>query len=184
VIDSLGLEHVFPDRDEALEWAEDLVIARCAAPQPQEEQAEIPVERLALFADLSDVERLAVTRRLQRREYRGGEIVAREGDAGTELFIIVRGSATGRHRTRSGRDARLMSFAAGTIAGELGVLDEETRSATIVADEDLVCLVLGRDEFRDLMRDEPAIAVKLLFNLSREVSWRLRRANQRISDFD
>ena len=149
-----------------------------------EENEEIPIERLDLFVHFNAAEREAVARRLQRRQYRSGEVVAREGERGTELFIIVQGSATGRLRTSSGREVRLMSFAPGTIAGELGLLDEETRSATIVADENLVCLVLGRDEFQELMRDDPVAAVKLLANLSREISWRLRRANRMISDFD
>ncbi len=184
VIESLGAEHTFPGRDEALEWAEDLLIAERGGAQAEGENEEIPAERLDVFAHFSEAERLAVTRKLQRRQYRRGEVVAREGEPGTELFIIVHGSATGRLRTASGREMRLMGFAAGTIAGELGLLDEETRSATIVADDQLVCLVLGRDAFQDLMRDEPAVAVKLLANLSREISWRLRRANRMISDFD
>ena len=87
-------------------------------------------------------------------------------------------------RTESGRETRLTSFAPGTVAGELAVLDDETRSATIVADKDLSCLVLHHRAFIEMMRDEPAVAVKLLANLGREISWRLRRANRMISDFD
>jgi MFS superfamily sulfate permease-like transporter len=183
VIEALGIERSFPGRDEALEWAEDLVIAQNGG-APAEVSKEIPLERLDLFDGFSEAERAAVARKLQRREYPTGGTLARQQEPGTELFIIVQGSATGRLRTASGRETRLMSFAAGTIAGELGLLDEESRSATIVADMPVVCLVLGRDDFRDLMRDEPATALKLLVNLSREISWRLRRANRMISDFD
>jgi MFS superfamily sulfate permease-like transporter len=182
VIEALGVERSYPDRDQALEWAENHVIAEHGGPQPPTE--EIPIEHLDLFAHFTHVEREAVYRRLQRREYKCGEIVAREGEPGSELFIIVRGSATGRVRTTSGRQARLTSFAPGTVAGELAVLDDESRSATIVADEHLVCLVLGHDPFMEMMRDEPVVAMKLLANLGREISWRLRRANRMISDFD
>jgi CRP-like cAMP-binding protein len=77
-----------------------------------------------------------------------------------------------------------MSFAPGTVAGELAVLADDTRSATVTADEPLVCLVLQHDAFIEMMRDEPVVAVKLLANLGREISWRLRRANRMISDFD
>jgi len=182
VIEALGVERSFPDRDQALEWAEDHVITEQGGPQPAAE--EISPEKLDLLAHFSDAERAALLRRFERREYKTGQIVAREGEPGTELFVIVRGSATGRVRTASGRDARLMSFAPGTVAGELAVLDEETRSATIVADEQLTCLVLSHAAFAEMMRDEPAVAVKLLANLGREISWRLRRANRMISDFD
>jgi anti-anti-sigma factor len=182
VIEALGVDHSFPDRDQALEWAEDRIIAEEGGPEPPTD--EIPPERLDLFAHFGERERLAVLRRLERREYRPGQVVAREGEPGTELLIIVRGSATGRVRTASGRETRLMSFAPGTIAGELAVLDEETRSATVVADEPLTCLVLQRHAFLEMMRDEPVVAVKLLANLGREISWRLRRANRMISDLD
>jgi anti-anti-sigma regulatory factor len=178
VIEALGIEHSFPDRDHALEWAEDLLIAKHAGPS---EVGEIPLERLDLFAHFSEGEREGVARRLGRRDYRAGQVVLREGEPGTELFIIVRGSATGRQRIERGRETRLMSFAAGTVIGELGVLDEEARSATVVADDDLACLVLSRGDFLELMRAEPAVAVKLLSNLCREISWRLRRANRMIS---
>ena len=77
-----------------------------------------------------------------------------------------------------------MSFSTGTIVGELAVLDKETRSATIEADGDLVCFILSHDAFAEVMREEPVAAVKLLANLGREISWRLRRANRMISDFD
>jgi CRP-like cAMP-binding protein len=107
--------------------------------------------------------------------------VVREGEPGTELYIIVRGSATGRQRIAGGRETRLMSFAAGTVIGELGLLDQEVRSATVVADEPLACLILARAEFVALMAADPAVAAKLLENLSREIAWRLRRANATIS---
>ena len=178
VIESLGVERSFPDRDHALEWAEDLLIAKFAAPS---DAGEIPLERLDLFARFSGDEQLVVAGKLVRRDYRAGEVVVREGEPGTELFIIVRGSATGRQRIEGGRETRLMSFAAGTVVGELGVLDEEARSATVVADAELTCLVLSRTDFLELMQAEPAIAVKLLANLCREISWRLRRANRTIS---
>src|SRR6185503_6645291 len=123
---------------------------------------EIPAEDLDLFAHFTEAERSAVLGRLERREYKAGQIVAREGEPGAELFIILRGAATGRIRNESGRETRLTSFAPGTIAGELAVLDDELRSATIVADRDLACLVLRRAAFLEMMRDEPAVAVKLL----------------------
>jgi MFS superfamily sulfate permease-like transporter len=182
VIEALGVERAFPDRDQALEWAEDCLITEHGGTEPGSE--EIPAERLDLFAHFTEAERTAVMRRLERREYKTGQVVAREGDPGTELFIIVRGSATGRVRAASGRDTRLMSFSAGTIAGELAVLDAESRSATVVADEPLACLVLQREAFLEMMREEPVVALKLLANIGREISWRLRRANRMISDFD
>ena len=65
-------------------------------------------------------------------------------------------------------------------AGELALLDQEARSATVEADEDLVCYVLDRASFDKLTRQDPAIAINLLSNLGRELASHLRRANRTI----
>ena len=67
-----------------------------------------------------------------------------------------------------------------TVFGEVALLDQEARSATVEADEDLVCYVLTRSSFEKLTADHSAIAIKLLTNLGRELSGRLRRANRTI----
>ena len=65
--------------------------------------------------------------------------------------------------------------------GEVALLDEEPRSATVTADEELVCYVLDDARFRTLTRAHPSIAITLLTNLSRELSRRLRKADAMIS---
>ena len=80
----------------------------------------------------------------------------------------------------SERETRLITFSPGTVFGEVALLDRETRSATVKADEDAVCYVLTRPNFDKLTDEHPAIAVKFLSNLGRELSGRLRRANHTI----
>ena len=60
------------------------------------------------------------------------------------------------------------------------MLDQEARSASVEADDDLVCYVLAHSSFETLTREQPLIAIKLLTNLGRELSGRLRRANRTI----
>jgi SulP family sulfate permease len=66
----------------------------------------------------------------------------------------------------------------------VALLDRQPRSATVTADEDVVCYVLSEDTFRALVRDHHAIAIKLLTNLGSELSRRLRRANAMISELE
>jgi CRP-like cAMP-binding protein len=68
----------------------------------------------------------------------------------------------------------------GTNFGELALLDQEARSATVEADEDLVCYVLTHEKFVMLTQREPAVAIKLLMNLSRELASGLRRTTRTI----
>ena len=104
----------------------------------------------------------------------------REGDPGNEMFIIARGSASVRMRERGGGEIRLVTFEAGTIFGELAIMDKQRRSATIHADEELVCWVLSEERFAELRQRAPGAAVTLALNLGREMSRRLRLANQTI----
>ena len=82
------------------------------------------------------------------------------------------------------RQRRLASFSAGTVFGEVALLDHQTRSATVTADEEAVCYVLSEDAFHALVREHQAIAIKFLTNLGRELSRRLRRATAMISQLE
>ena len=77
-----------------------------------------------------------------------------------------------------------MTFAPGTVFGEIALLDTEPRSATITADEPLVCYVLSADDFENIKKSHPPIAIMLLTNLGRELSSRLRRVNRIIYHLD
>jgi CRP-like cAMP-binding protein len=118
---------------------------------------------------------------LSRRTYAAGEVVFREGDTSDELYTIAKGSASVRLRLSGPeRETRLITFSPGTVFGEVALLDREARSATVEADDELVCYVLTRENFDQLTAGHPAVAIKLLTNLGREISGRLRRANRTI----
>jgi sulfate permease, SulP family len=170
---------IFPDADRAIEWAEDhLILAQLGG---VEASAEFPFRQLDVLAGMSDAERAVVTEALERYAYRKGDIVFREGSTSNELYIIAKGAASVRLRlTGTERETRLITFAPGTVFGELALLDQEARSATVEADEDLVCYVLTRTRFESITARHPEVAIKLLINLGRELSSRLRRANRTI----
>jgi sulfate permease, SulP family len=174
---------VFVDSDQALEWAEDRLILSELG--DVELGAEFPYGQLDIFADLNEAELGVVKGMLSRRVYAKGETVFREGDPGQQLFVIARGEASVRIRPPGAtRDIRLVTFSAGTVFGEVALLDTEVRSASVQADEELVCYVLEHDVFRQLSISHPGIAMTLLRNLGRELSNRLRRANRVIFQLD
>jgi CRP-like cAMP-binding protein len=73
-----------------------------------------------------------------------------------------------------------VTFSAGAVFGEFALLDQQPRSATVRADSTLDCWILSVEEFNRLRDEEPLCAIKLLANLGRELSLRLRGANQTI----
>lgn len=172
---------IFSDLDRAIEWAEDhLILSELGDAREREE---FPFGQLDVFSGMSAEELASVSVLLERRTYRAGDIVFRQGDTSRELYIIAKGSASARLKLPgSARETRLITFAAGTVFGEIALLDREARSATIAADEDLVCYVLEHSAFEALAREHPSVAIKILANLARELGARLRRANRTIQE--
>lgn len=170
---------VLEDADHALEWAEDHLIL--SEEGGKVDPGEFPFQQLEVFAGFSTAEAGVVTGMLEKCTYEADEAVFREGDTGRELFIIASGSASVYLRLPGAeRATRLITFTAGTIFGEVALLDDEVRSATVEADSLLVCYVLRQPAFETLSAEHPTITVKLLRNLGRVLSGRLRRANRTI----
>ena len=180
---AFGKNRIFVDIDHALEWAEDQLILSELGDIGG--GSEFPFGQLDIFSGLDAAELDVVKGMLSRRVYAKGDTVFREGDPGQQLFVIASGEASVRIRPLGAtRDIRLVTFSAGTIFGEVALLDTEVRSASVLADEELVCYVLEHEVFQQLASSHPDIAVTLLRNLGRELSNRLRRANRVIYQMD
>ena len=181
LIDVIGAERLFADVDRAIEWAEDDVLRLDADEPPGEE---MPLAQVELCAGLADADIALLAIHLRRTTHARGDVIFHQGGPGKELFIVTRGRASARLRQPSGGDIRLATFAAGAFFGELAILDAGPRSATVMADDDVSCWVLSEEKFTTLQRDAPLIAIKLLANLGRELSGRLRRANRTIHQLE
>jgi CRP/FNR family cyclic AMP-dependent transcriptional regulator len=134
--------------------------------------AEAPVELLQsvpLFADLErgELERLA--RSFKERTFDAGSTVVGEGKSGAGFFVIESGEAT---VSRGGDERRKLG--AGDYFGEIALIDEGARSATVTADSDLHCYGLTSWEFRPLVESNASMAWKLLETMAK----RLRAAQQ------
>jgi nucleotide-binding universal stress UspA family protein len=131
--------------------------------------------KASLFAALSpaDLEHIAETARI--RTYQRGEVIVREGEAGNGCFIIASGRVeivigeVGAHPTV------LATLGAGEFFGEMAVIDDHPRSATVRALEETECVAIGRVEFLEALQHRPQIAVQMLPVLVR----RLRQADAR-----
>jgi anti-anti-sigma regulatory factor len=181
IIEAIGTGCVFEDIDRAIESAEDELIRTDAKDTKSDE---IPLASVDLLSTLTSTEREAIERHTRRETFPRGKIIFREGDPGQELFIVTKGRASAYLKQINGGEIRLATFAPGTIFGELATLDAGPRSASVVADDDVVCYVLSDQQFAVLAKDAPSVAIKLLSGLGRELSRRLRRANQTIHQLE
>ena len=132
--------------------------------------------RVELFSGLNKKELRTLAESCQERKYKAGTRIISQGDTGVGLYIITSGKVRITHSSGPGQaEEDLATAGAGDVLGEMALLDDLPRSATITAVEDVTALLLPVWEFRTVLRNHPDIALKLLSVLSR----RLRKAEQR-----
>jgi CRP/FNR family transcriptional regulator, cyclic AMP receptor protein len=120
------------------------------------------LKRVPLFSDLDRKELERVAASMKERTFSAGDTVTSEGSTGVGFFVIESGSAK---VTVGGTDRRTLG--AGDYFGEVALLNESARTATITAESDLKCYGLTSWEFRPLVETQPPIAWKLLQAMSK-----------------
>jgi CRP-like cAMP-binding protein len=125
--------------------------------------AEVP-----LFACLNTSHLRHVAGLAKIRRFHDGAALMRAGDPGDAMYVLLDGRATVRV-PRGGA----VGLEMGSFVGELALLDDGPRTATVVADGPVVALSIARTGFRKLLRAEPSIAVAIAEELAR----RLRTAH-------
>jgi CRP-like cAMP-binding protein len=120
------------------------------------------LQRVPLFADLNrnEVKRIAAV--FRQRHFAAGETVIQQGSGGAAFYVIDSGEA----RVFVGGEERA-TLKAGDYFGELALIDEGTRTATITASSDLVCYGVTFWDFRPLVESSGVIGWKLLQSLVR-----------------
>ncbi len=135
--------------------------------------AEAPVEllqRVPLFEHFEKGDLARLARSFKERTFDAGTTVAGEGKTGAGFFVIESGEAT-----VSVRGDERRSLGPGDYFGEIALIDDGARSATVTAVSDLRCYGLTSWEFRPLVESNASIAWKLLETMAQ----RLRAAQQR-----
>jgi CRP-like cAMP-binding protein len=127
------------------------------------------LRRVPLFAGLDKREVEQIARLFKERRFSEGETVAKEGLGGAAFFLIDSGEAT---VTVGGKERATLN--PGDYFGEIALIDEGARSATVTASSELVCYGLTLWEFRPLVENNAAIGWKLLQSLAQK----LRAAEQ------
>lgn len=132
--------------------------------------------RFALFAELDDRELDAVAAVARPRRYARDEVVFHAYESGDIFCLIRSGKVKVTMNSPEGKEIILSLLGPGDFFGEMALLDNEPRSATVVATEPLELLTIWRSDFLQLLSENFAITRKVLA----ELSHRLRDASLRI----
>jgi CRP-like cAMP-binding protein len=126
-----------------------------------------PVEALKqvpLFSELGQRELELLARQLHERRFNKGSAVTTEGDTGAGFFVIVEGNAA---VTVAGEDKGTLG--PGDFFGEIALIDDGVRSASITAATDLLCYGMTPWEFRPFVEEHPQVAWTLLQTIARRL---------------
>ena len=134
------------------------------------------LRKVPLFSQLapSDLERVSEISR--ERAYPRNSVILFEDDPGDALYVVALGQVKVVLIGEDGREVILSVMGEGEFFGEMALVDDEPRSAHVIAMEDSTLLVLRREDFQGILKQTPGIALALL----RELSRRLRRVDEKV----
>ena len=131
------------------------------------------LKHVRLFEDLDRKSLEAIANAAVEQSYTAGQDIVRQGDTGVGAFILKSGRVEAV-QDRAGHQHKLAELKTGDVFGEMALLDEFPRSATVRAVEPTTCLGIQRWHFRGILESHPQIALALLPVLTK----RLRNAER------
>ena len=166
------------DADRALEFCENRLLEslgnrHCSS-------LAVSMENCELFENLSPDELKLLSPMLSTRSFAAGDVIFEEGQAASEMLIILQGKVSVILTLPNGFTYRVNTCTPGMTFGEMGLLDRSPRSATVRADTSILALSLSAEVFEALLNEHPLIYAKLLGNISRHLAIRLRKRNAEV----
>lgn len=122
------------------------------------------LKQIPLFAEMSDAHLQRIANSARERRFDAGTPIVSAGEAGIGFYLIVAGRAEVQRNKRT-----LRTLNPGDYFGELAILRDQPRSATVIATEPTTCLVLTRWDFKGVLQANPAMAVPLLETVARRL---------------
>ncbi len=172
----------FDDNDAALESCENRLLAEKLG--SARTARAVGTADYQLLAGLESKEIAAVEACFTRRQFQPGEVILSFGAKAGELYFLARGCASATLSRSNGTTKRLGTFSPGMVFGEMALLDESPRSATVTAETDVDCDLLKIQDFKQLGESHPRIALIMMRNLALVLSRNLKKRNQEFSVFN
>ncbi len=122
------------------------------------------LKRVPLFADLADAHLQRIANSARERQFEVGKPIVSAGEAGHGFYMITRGHAEVQQGGRA-----IRTLGPGDYFGELALLRDTPRSATVIARQPTTCLQLTRWDFKGILDANPTLAVRLLETVAQRV---------------
>jgi len=127
------------------------------------------LRKVSLFADLPPRDLSRVAAIAEERAYTDGETIAEQGEQGDELHIVVAGTVRVVRSEPPSPGAELARRTQGEVVGEMALITQEPRMASLLASGDVRTLRVGRVEFEGVLRERPDTAIAVIRVLSQRL---------------
>jgi CRP/FNR family cyclic AMP-dependent transcriptional regulator len=145
-----------------------------------EEIAKI-LSKINIFEDLTLMERIKIAGYFRKKTYPAGTCIVKEGEKADRMYVIREGACKVTKNVK-GEEQTLVNVVDGNFIGEMGLLEEAPRSASVFAISNVEMLELYRVNLMQLVKSSPHIGVKIMFNLAKILSQRIRQSGDKIKD--
>ncbi len=135
-----------------------------------------------LFSTFSERELEEIAKYLDYKVYPKGEVLFEEGDPGDKIFFIVKGRVGLYRPDPFGNEVKVAVSEEGTPLGELSFFSSKLHSSKGVALKETKALILSKEGYEKLQKEDPQLAIKLLEALARVIAERLKEMNKKFVD--
>lgn len=137
------------------------------------------LKTIFIFRELTSMELIKFNKVLQTTKAAKGETIIREGDEADKMYIIKKG-AVDIYKGEGLQKTKITHLLPGSHFGEIALIDDARRSATVVALDDSELLTISRKDFGELLHHHEAVALKIYRAFTRALCDRLRQANENL----
>ncbi len=137
---------------------------------------------MPLFDELSPIELSTTADYMNFFELEQGKTLFREGDAGDYICFVVDGAVDVLKLAATGQRAVIATLTRGSTLGEMSIIDNIARSATVRARKDSTLVILSRKGFNTILDNHPKIGIKILKGIARLLSLNMRRTSSHLAD--
>ena len=139
---------------------------------------------IPFFAMLDNQELGVVARHMNYYEIAAGQVLFKEGEPGDSVCFVIKGALdVYKEVPPPGKAVLIASVAKNRSIGEMAVIDEYTRSATVAARTDACIVALTKTGFDAILKENPKVGAAILKKVATIVSMNLRRTSARLADF-
>jgi len=138
---------------------------------------------IPMFDQIKSDDLKILARNMNFMDFQPREVIFTEGDKGDFVCFVTRGALDVVKKNEKGKDVVIATLGKGRSLGEMSIIDEFPRSATVKAKTQTTLLILTRKGFEQMLEQHPLLGVKLLKGIARLLSMNMRKTSSLLADY-